>query len=183
MTALLAGIDISTKALHAAVIPLDPDHGDPACVPVQFRTQTLPAVADEGLRYKAIHVALRHILSSDKHGDIVLCYVEKPRSPHHLRGTQSAQRMAAVYGAVMASTPPSITSAALEPLEVDHELGLPRAKRPLYKDRKARNIDTADRWLTAAGASQRIDEHQADALLVALAGRQLNARAWSEGAA
>jgi hypothetical protein len=174
MTAL-AGFDISTREITAAIIPLDSTtrHLDDETL-VHFYSETLPAGSDDDPRYRAIRVAVRGILGSSPY-DVQLAYVERPWS----RFAKSIAPMMGVYGAVMASIPLHIVRAGISPSEWRHELGLPQRLT------KPDAIREASVWLAqaqlAAGATRYIGdgfptEHQAESLLVAIAGRQINDR-------
>jgi hypothetical protein len=171
MTALLAGIDISTKELTAALIPLDADHGDTACPPVVFRAELLPQTHDDGVFYRDLRTAVSFLVSGR---DVQLVYVEKPRGPYAVR------QLNAVYGAVMAAIPVGIARAGIEPQEWRIELGLPRnLKKPAAIEAATdwlaprSSLDGGQTW-TPMKLNYSITEHQAEALLVALAARQLN---------
>lgn len=174
MTALLAGIDWSTKALHAALIPLDEDHGDPSCPPVVFRYEELPKLgADPVARIReaqaAVQVVTRSYLPTldDRH-DVVSVWVEEAWGNH--RNTDRA--LLPIYGAIVSGIRDRQTVAGISAREWRKELGLDLR---LTKEGAVRE---AQDWLWQQGPrrSYRLDEHQAEALLVALAGRQIMAR-------
>lgn len=156
----VAGFDISTKEITMAIVNFDePALGDP---PAIFRVETIAKTTDDGVFYRDIRNAVRHLCTV---AEIVLAYVEKPRGPFAVR------QLNGVYGAVMASIPRHIARAGIEPLEWRRELGLPR------KFPKGDAIREAENWIAGHGwVPEHVDEHKADALFVALAGRQLNNR-------
>lgn len=175
MTSLLAGVDLSTKQLHCALIPLDADHGDPAVPPVTFRSVSLEQTNDQGSRFRSIREGVSELLWMATTNEVVSCWVECPRPPHHLRGTTSARLMAMVYGAVMASIPLHIVRNSLEPQEWRRTLGLnPSLSKP-------EAIAHAHLWIESHTTTRpaNLDEHHAEALLVALAGRHENQKAWA----
>lgn len=181
MTSLLAGIDLSTKRLDAALIPLDPDHGDPNCPPVVFRHVLLPNEKGATPLYRRVeraramrrlvHELLKpvpytlpapHQIATH---DVASAWLENPRGRHRndaLTGT---------FDAIAAAIPSHIIVAGLDPQEWRRELGLP-ARMP----KASAQIWTRD-WLSDQGVVHRgahpPDEHLAEALLVALAGRQI----------
>jgi hypothetical protein len=170
----VAGFDISTREITCAIIPLDPT--TPTLADgrgVAFRSELVTVTRDDGVRYRDIREAVRVILGPSPY-DVQLAYVERPWS----RFAKSIAPMMGVYGAVMASIPRHIARAGISPAEWRHTLGLPQ------RISKTDATDRARVWLATQGVSaDALTEHQADALFVALAGRQLNHRAWSEGAA
>lgn len=174
MTAIV-GFDISTREITAAIIPLDPDRPLVSGEPVSFEERPLAKTSDDGRRYLEIRTAVKSILGPSPY-DVQLAYVERPYS----RFAKSIAPMMGVYGAVMASIPRHIARAGIEPQEWRRELGLtPRLA-------KVDAIDAAQAWCGRYGPlwdTQLITEHMAEALLIALAGRQINNRAWTQGAA
>lgn len=173
MTALVAGIDLSMMRLHAALIPLDPEARPQGMC--HFRDVRVTGRGDE--RLDNIAPLVRELLRPTFDGDTVeVAYVEKPK------GRWRAPSLDALYGAIRNSIPPHIHRDAFTPAEWRAELGI------ASRYTKERGKQEARDWLyrydrNAAAKAETIDEHHAEALLIALAGRQRNYRLWAEGAA
>lgn len=182
MTALLAGIDFSTTQLDAALIPLDKDHGDPTCPPITFRRAQIPQSPDKSQRCRLRLVVLKLLSGipitdgTTTHvpgHDVCLTYVEEPYG----RYRTSDRALLPIYGALICA--PQTHATGIHVQEWRRELGLPGN---LKKDHA---VDAAWTWLAdhwhhitprdrlTAG---KLDEHMAEALLIALAGRQINDR-------
>jgi hypothetical protein len=195
---LLAGIDLSTKRLDAALIPADPD--DTTVPPVTFRRFDLPRMPTGCTaqyrsveRCRVLRDAMRELLQpviwktrsvglSTGLGpvhEVSSVWVEEPFGPRN----KATNALREVYGGILASIPLHIERAAIAPqewrrvvLEAEHG-HLDRAWQ------KEDSTDLADLYLHRHRQSRAgIDEHQAEALLIALAGRELTWRA-VEGAA
>lgn len=162
---LLAGIDISTKRLDMAIIPIDVDTPQR----VTFRTAELPEPkGDDGVRARSIRLAVRDLFLQH---DIASAWVEIPIGPPKYRATDSAHLMTGVYWAVMATIPLQVARAGITTLEWRRELGF---RGTLEKNAA---IDAAATWIAGNVPPRKWtappDEHQAEALLVALAGRAI----------
>jgi hypothetical protein len=176
VSALCAGIDLSTSTIHAALIALDPDtHLEE---PLVLRHADLPKQRDDA-RFDGVLTAVRDLLRPTAAMETVeLVYIERPMGRHIM----SVAPLMAIYGAIRASIPRHIPRDALAPSEWRRELGLPARLSKADAIREARDwVYRYDRHYHVSTAQ--LDEHYADALLVALAGRQRNYRLWAEGAA
>jgi hypothetical protein len=194
---LLAGIDLSTKRIDAALIPADPD--DTTVPPVTFRRFDLPRMPTDCTaqyrsveRCRVVREAMRELLQpviwktrsvgrSTGPGpvhDVLSVWVEEPFGPRN----KATNALREVYGGILASIPPHIERAAIAPQEwrrahvpdVAHfgwtkDDSITYACQHLYTH-DPRHMNTV------------IDDHMAEALLIALAGRELTWRA-VEGAA
>jgi hypothetical protein len=167
--AALVGFDISTREITAAIVPLDPDTRLTSGDPVRFLVEPLTKTRDDGRRYQEIRTAVRHIFTVTRGEDVLLAYVERPYS----RFAKAIAPMMGVYGAVMASIPSHVTRNGVSPSEWRSELGLPQRLS------KQDAIAQARLWLLIHAIVADLTEHQAEALLVALAGRQINQRAFA----
>jgi hypothetical protein len=180
---LLAGIDLSTKRLDAALIPLDPE--DTTVPTVVFRHFDLPRMPTGCTaqyrsveRCRVIREGVRELLRGLPAGADGLAYpygvssvwVEEPFGPRN----KATNALREVYGGILASIPPHIERAAIAPQEWRRTLGLDPTKDA--------SIRSARRWLDDHHVTCSCDEHQAEALLIALAGRELTWHAM-EGAA
>lgn len=169
---LIAGVDISTRAIHAALIPLDPTIGAFA----ELRCARV-AVADKGpQRLRNVRKAMHHVLADATDGEIVAVFIEQPPFFGKLRG---GTELIEVYGAACASTPLRIdVVGSMQPQTWRSKVGL--ALEPHEKNGRAA-LDGA--WKRAAirrvldsclvEADYPLNEHEADSVLVALAGRGL----------
>jgi hypothetical protein len=99
-------------------------------------------------------------------------WVEEPFGPRN----KATNALREVYGGILASIPPHIERAAIAPQEWRRTLGLD----PTGRRTRASARPTSGSTTTTSRAA--CDEHQAEALLIALAGRELTWRA-VEGAA
>lgn len=161
---MLAGIDFSTRAIHAALIPLEHGNGEPH---VAFRHIAIPKSPNPLDRYYQARLAMRTLCQDEKGYPIHLVVVEQPM------GRFGVRPLWGMFGAIVASVPGIAAVTALDPQTWRRELGLPPRMT------KEQAIAEAAMLLGLGG----LDEHSAEALLIALAGRQINNRAWSEGAA
>lgn len=164
MTALI-GFDISTREITAAIVPLDHDTTLTDGNPVRFLVEPLTKTTDDGVRYQEVHDSVRRIFHVAP-DDVCLAYVERPYS----RFAKAIAPMMGVYGAVMASIPSHVSRAGIAPSEWRAELGLPQRLS------KQDAISEARLWLLLKVVVADLTEHQAEALLVALAGRSINDR-------
>lgn len=173
MTALCAGIDLSMSRLHAALIPLDPD--TTPTIAVHFRETRITGTGDQ--RLDNITPLIRELLRPTYDGDTVeVAYVEKPK------GRWRSPSLDALYGATRNAIPNHITRDGFTPSEWRSELGI------ASKYTKERGIQEARDWIYRHDpryevTTMGLDEHYAEALLIALAGRQRNYRLWAEGVA
>jgi hypothetical protein len=181
---LLAGIDLSTKRLDAALIPADAE--DTTVPPVVFRRFDLPRMPTGCTaqhrsveRLRDVHDGMRELLRDirdpsksyfDQLWWVSSVWVEEPFGPRN----KATNALREVYGGILASIPPHIERAAIAPREWRRTLGLDPTKDA--------SIRSARRWLDERHVTSSCDEHQAEALLIALAGRELTWRA-VEGAA
>jgi hypothetical protein len=172
---LLAGVDISTFAVTAALIPLDPGTYAPAIL----RTIRIdPAPIAERLRNVrgSVHAAL-----ADADGcEIASVWVEQPPPPTKfaMKGHDS---LVAVFGSVCGNVPKRITAVAqLMPSEWREVVALSLAPKAYPSEKPT------DRWKRAAiervmgsdlvAQDYPLSHHEAEAVLVALAGRHLTWR-------
>jgi hypothetical protein len=172
VTALLAGLDWSSRAIHAALIPLDTDHGDPSCPPVAFHTITLPKpCGDDTIRIRAARYATRELLTPDVHS----VWVEEAYGTFRT----SDRVLLPIQGAIVAGVPTGTTVALITADAWRRELGL-KTGRTTSADAKAAAESYIMDWLsdhTPAGGGivgfRVPSEHEVDALCVALAARQI----------
>lgn len=158
---LCLGIDLSTKRVDLAAIPLDPDIDRPPLWLSVDRTETYADL------YRGIRDSLFDF-SWDGH-DIATVAVEKPA------GKFVHPKLHELHGAILASIPQYIASTSLYPVEWRQALGLVG---------KAKNNKAAGnaRVLELYPMCESWDEHQLDALGIARAWRDIQWRA-TEGAA
>lgn len=151
---LLAGVDLSVSRLDVAIIPLDPDQQRSAI----FRHEPVPKVKDRHQRCRYIPGIIRSLLK-DEDQDVTMVWVEEPFG----RYRTADRALLPIFGAVLASIPAWITVTGVGPLEWRRILGLPAglSKAPAILEAHSRCPDLE-------GA---LDEHEAEAVLVALAGR------------
>lgn len=187
MTLLLAGIDFSTTAIHAALIPYHP--GDETrCI---LRRARLPAYKPNTTtpqyrsadRCRHIAGAIRVLLGEPRtEGRVISVWVEEPfGGGQHGRG-QTDNTLREIYGGILASIPFDTARASIAPTQWrktitsrSEGLGLcapptliPNTRR---RDWKAWSVTQASRWMVAHEFDPTPNEHEADALLIALAGR------------
>lgn len=170
---LVVGIDISTHTLHGAAIPLDPT----IYAPVEFRCARIQqgTVAE---RLRNVRAATHHVMKGYADGDdTASVWVEQPPPPRKF-GFRGHDALVAVFGAVCSNTPKEITAcAALICDEWRDEVGLSIAPA-IYKSESP-----SERWKRAAiervmgmdlvSADYPLSEHEAEACLLAIAGRGL----------
>lgn len=193
---ILAGIDLSSKAIHAALIPSDPE--DTSVPRIVFRSVTLPSFDSKRLypggttaqfrstqRCRAVREAVQTLLRGPWRGpeslsrmdDVTSAWVEEPKAGGPNR-SKSDNPLREIYGAILASIPPHIERAAIQPREWRAVLAAAdpeRISNPM-RWQKQDSIALADSWLGAHNADRLVSEHEAEALLIALAGRELEAR-------
>lgn len=169
---LIVGVDVSSFALHAAAIPLDPG----IYAPADFRYCDIKR-APEAERLRKVRAATHHVLADSDGDEVCSVWVEKPPPPSKF-AMQGHDLLVAVYGAVCSNTPKCITAcASLMPSEwrATVKLSLSPKQYPSEKP--------SERWKRAAiervmasdlvAPDFPINSHYADALLLALAGRYL----------
>lgn len=179
VTALLAGVDWSSKALHAALIPLDPDHDDETCPPVTFRSVRLPPLLGDGIhRIRSVRQATRELLVHHPN-EVHTVWIEEAYGQH--RNTDRV--LLPIYGAIVASVPLYMTVAGLRAYDWRQELGL-RIGAATSAEAKAEAHTYALDWLSdntpaslvdgvPTKAFRMPDEHEVDSLCIALAARQI----------
>lgn len=166
---MIIGLDISTTRIDAAIIPIDHDAGG---IPtVTFRHATIPQTKGAEPLYRRVERArnmTRAIapLFRDVDGwEIHLCYIEEPR------GRFRNDALTGTFDSICTAIPTGIAVSGFQPQAWRRELGLsPRLS-------KTDAIVAAMEWLIDKRAGRiTMNEHAAEALLIALAGRQLNNR-------
>jgi hypothetical protein len=189
MSALIAGLDISSKALHAALIPLDPDDGgDPP--PVTLRSFDLPVFKPASTtpayrrveRCRVIRDAMRELLQEvierRENGyflhDAAHVCIEEP-----FGSVSRSTVLWEILGAILASIPPHIERDTIQTNEWRkiiwpgaqwaEEMGVP------FGDWKQRAIDEAYRLIggerPVGDPPGSLNEHEAESLLIARACR------------
>jgi hypothetical protein len=162
---LIAGIDISTRELTAAIIPLDEDvpqtltlrsvrlRRDPNATPLYNRVN----------RARWLRPNIHYLLPRDT----TCAYVECPRGP--IRNDP----LTGLFDAVCCALPITVTVSGIDPQEWRRTLNLSVTLS------KVQSIAQAQYWVGSNVHPDHppLSEHQADALLVALAGRtEINAQ-------
>lgn len=178
MTALLAGIDWSSKAIHAALIPIDPDHGDPTTAPVTFRHEPLPDLqGDPTIRIRAAARSTRELLRSHWPDTLIMsAWIEEAYG----RFRNSDRALLPIYGAIVAGVPVGVPVAGIRSHDWRKELGL-QIGATSSAEAKAEAQTLVLDWLSdntpadsdGTKAFRVPDEHEVDALCVALAARQI----------
>lgn len=184
MTALLAGIDWSSRALHAALIPIDPDHDDPTCPPVTFRVEDLPRPGGDPVhRIRAVQHHTRELLRSPSCGDniswIASVWIEEAFG----RYRNADRTLLPIYGAIIAGVAPHIAVSSLSAVQWRKELGLKLGATSTAEAKAEAQTLVLD-WLsdhtpprlvdgTPTKAFAMPDEHEVDALCIALAARRI----------
>lgn len=169
MTTLLAGLDFSSRAIDAALIPLDP--ADTSTPPVTFRRFELPVFKPGATtsQYRSVERARTVafvpmlLLGSLHEGgpDVECVWVEEPFG-------HSQNVMRELYGGILASIPTHVAVSTITPAQwrKHHGISSGKAVSKIYAwNAMATFYPECDNRFP--------DEHQADALLVALAGRDL----------
>jgi hypothetical protein len=157
---MLCGIDFSTKQIDAALIPLDPGNHDVAAV--TFRTAPIQSGLRGADRIRDAAHAARQLLFDVKGYEVASVWIEEPFGAY-----RTADRaLLPLMGALVAAIPQRMSVAVIGVQEWRRALGLPGSLT------KVAAIDEA----TTRSGFDAITEHQAEALLVALAGRQ---QCWS----
>lgn len=170
---LVVGVDISVHTLYGAAIPLDPG----IYAPVEFRAARIKQ-GTTAERLRNVRAATHHVMHGYADGDeTASVWVEQPPPPRKF-GFRGHDSLVAVFGAVCSNTPKCITAcAALVCDEWRDEVGLKMAPA-IYKSESQ-----PERWKRAAiervmasdlvSPDYPLSEHEAEACLVALAGRGL----------
>lgn len=177
MTALIAGVDLSTHHIDVALIPIDPDHGDPTCPPVTWRRVAITADhRDTGHRcYQAAaaaRTALTPIAVPGTPGHTVeSAWVEEPWGPY--RNIDRA--LLPIYGSVcVGAYRATKTVATIATIDWRPIVGLTRGAT---KERcQAVAADWYRRTTGRVATIPATDHNAAEALLIALAGRTLTWR-------
>lgn len=171
---LIAGIDLSTVAVHAALLPLDPTiHAFAELASCRIPRDT------HAERLRHVRRAVHQVLADRDDGEIVSVWIERPPIYGGTFRPAFHDELLEVFGAVGASIPLRITaSASLYPSEWRTEVMLTRdeADRPAsgrkWRDgawKRAAITRVKDSCLVEADYP--LNEHEADAVLLALAGR------------
>lgn len=169
---LIAGVDISTFAITAALLPLDPATYSPAVLRT-IRIESAPIA--ERLRNVrgSIHAALADVDGCE----IASVWVEQPPPPSKF-AMQGHDALVSVFGSVCGNVPKRITAVAqLMPSEWREVVKLSLAPKTYQSEKPS------ERWKRAAvervmgsdliEADYPLSHHEADAVLIALAGRHL----------
>jgi hypothetical protein len=190
VSALIAGLDISSKRIDAALIPLDPDDGSDApavtlrsyALPVFKAGQTTPAYRSVE-RCRVIRGAIRDLLAPrvtpnpatyDRHygwryhrqteHEVVHVCVEEPFGGGK-QHRPSDNVLREIYGAILASIPPHIERDTIRTQEWRSLMLLP------YLEKTPNAPKHAAIWLAHSLTGIEMDEHQAEAYLIARACR------------
>jgi hypothetical protein len=154
---LLAGLDISLHRIDAAFVALDAEHEEKPL----FRTVPIARVLGPERLRAAAEATREAFRFRYPYADVATVCIEQPF------GRNSA--MLHLYGAVCAAIPRHVHNIAeLSAVEVRSTLNI-KLKRG--ENIKARCISEALDWSHARGWWGALDEHEADALLTALAWR------------
>lgn len=192
MSALLAGIDLSSKRIDAALIPLDPSDGSDA-PPVTLRSFEMPTWKGETTpafrtveRCRVVRAAMRELLRNvylpgsaiydfgtypQWEGNVVHVCVETP-----LGSRSRSTVLWELYGAILASIPSHIERDTILTNEWRRIIwpGLKDQWRP--GDWKASAIHEAYKLINGAppfmGTQSSLDEHASEAYLLARACRE-----------
>lgn len=167
MTALVAGIDISTVRIDIAMIPLDP-----AATPFAIcRNDPLRRYAERGddaetrlLRALRLTRGIIRNLLADC--DVVECALERPITPGKSMAT-AGPPLNRVLGALTAAIPVAVNVVWLSPHDWRRELAAANLNS------KPAGHDAVQQYPEAHAAGHRLDEHELDALGLALAWRSL----------
>ncbi len=175
MIALLAGIDFSSIAIDAALIPLDP--ADTSVPPVEFRRFELPAFKPKTTtsqyrsveRCRAVRRATADFWAASLYGydtflSTTCVWIEEPFG-------HSQNVMRELYGAILASIPPHIAVSTITPAQWRKHHGIDNEKHTSVAHAGAFVMTQALRGRMSGCID--IDHHMAEALLIALAGRDL----------
>lgn len=156
---LLAGVDISTVRIDVALIPLDPRLAEPVLV----RQFPLRNAGDDISRLRILRGAMRELLRNP-YGDVIECAVEQPFSGSSFKAAVPLNR---VLGAITASIPVATNVVWLSAHDWRRELGATNLNS------KPAGHDAVRPLAAAMPIHHGLDEHQLDALGLALAWRSL----------
>lgn len=186
---LIVGIDVSSVQLNVALLPLDPTIHALA----ELRTRRIPGApksrtgmpAAERARY--IRRVVHELLADPDDGIVESVWVEQPVPPNAQQRLEGHDLLVETFGAVVASVPLRIEQSAalypqtwrshvqLERLPQDKVEAVAKGKRATWK---------RDAWKRASIARVRgmeivefdwpLTDHEADAILLAVAGRGLH---------
>lgn len=166
MTALVAGIDFSTQAIDACLIPFDPDHGDPELSDITFRRAGIP---QHTAHLRPVHAAyiMQRLLEPVAGAEVSWVWVEEAWGPH--RNTDRV--LLPIYGAILAAAWLPQDRRDVSPITVDEWRKVHGLKRYAAEDRKRQSITRA--FELARDLPVTLTEHAAEAYLIAWAGRRL----------
>jgi hypothetical protein len=187
VTAQLAGVDFSTHAIHVAIIPLDPDHGDPETPAVIFRHEPLPSLAGNAVTRirEARRLMRRELLRPTRRyesADIdYIAHVTVEEAFGRFRNADRA--LLPLEGAIVGGVPDHMTADLLTPYAWRKELGLRIGAATSAEAKAEANTYVLD-WLSDNTPASSVDgvpmkafampdEHETDALCIALAARQI----------
>lgn len=156
---LLAGIDISTVRLDVALIPLDPRQETPVLV----RQFPLRNAGDTISRLRLLRGAMRQLLDNP-YGDVLEAAIEQPFSGSSFKASAPLNQ---VLGAITASIPIRTNVVWLSAHDWRRELGASNLNS------KPAGHDVVRPLAAAMPIHHGLDEHQLDALGLALAWRSL----------
>lgn len=164
---LIAAVDLSTTALHVAILPLDPT----TYAPAELRVEPLEHHPKGPDRIRYVRTALHHALEEPDDGEIVSLWVEQP--PFVRTNFNGHDDVVSIYAACIASCPTRIKECkALVPQTWRKIVGLKPADRSSAGLKRAsiERVRSQD-WIDGDWP---LTEHHADAILLALAGRHLH---------
>jgi hypothetical protein len=182
VSGLIAGLDISSKALHCALIPLDPDDGSDA-PPVTLRSFDLPVFKPSSTtpayrrveRCRVIRKALLELLRvvvepEPYYADLVRYRMHEHEVAHvcieePFGSVSRSTVLWEILGAILASIPPYIERDTIQTYEW-RALTWADTPRTIIGSWKNRAID---RSLFETGVE--MNEHEAEAYLIARASR------------
>lgn len=101
MTALIAGVDFSSEQIDVAIIPLDPDHGDPDLAAVTTRLEQIPA-SHGHTDLRPVHAAylMQRLLMPVAGYDVTQVWIEEPFT----RSMTTAKVLGGIFGAIKAGS-------------------------------------------------------------------------------
>jgi hypothetical protein len=175
MSALIAGLDISSKALHAALIPLDPDDGSDA-PPVTLRSFDLPVFKPASTtpayrrveRCRVVRDAMRKLLAPigplrdlySFQNEVAHVCIEEP-----FGSVSRSTVLWEILGAILATIPPHIERDTIQTHEWRRIIWTIESETR-STDWKSIAIEQAFMW-----TGIEMNEHEAEALLIARACR------------
>lgn len=166
MTALVAGIDFSTQAIDAALIPFDPDHGDAELPAITFRRAGIPQHTPY---LRPVHAAYitQQLLQPVAGAEVSWVWLEEAWGPH--RNTDRV--LLPVFGAILASSWLPQDRRDVATITVDEWRKLHGLNRTAGADRKQQSITRA--FELARDLPVNLTHDAAEAYLIAWAGRRL----------